>query len=294
MPENKIANMDSTYMNYWKLKQVFKKMNSLVIGDTSQLAQFYPSNYIKISARNIDYDFLLSMKWDRVFICFGVANKNIPDKGLYEDINFKLTLDIINKFKSITNKIVVYSTCELWNKYDGGVDLSMPYNFYNTPYANSKHKLTEYLISNKNEYDNVIILFPFNFNSSFRSNDFLFGKIFNSIINKNKIEIGDTYFYRDLIHPSYVVKVSIETNENKLVGSGRLTFVNDFIRDLYTYYDLSYNSLVIEGRKNFKEYTKINEFYLKSNMCYYPYSELLSKTINDINKKILCKKIKQH
>ncbi len=261
-------------------------MNNLVIGDTSQLAQFFPNNYIKISARNINYDFLLSMKWDRVFICFGVSNKNVSDKELYDDINFKLTLDIINKFKFNTNKIVVYSTCELWNKYDGGVDLSMPYNFYDTPYINSKYNLTEYLINNKDEYDNVIILFPFNFNSSFRSNDFLFGKIFNSVINKTKIEIGDTYFYRDLIHPSYVVKVSIEANENKLVGSGRLTFVNDFIRDLYKNYNLDYKSLVIENNNKFNEYDRKKEYYLKSDICQYSYSELLKETINNIDKKI--------
>lgn len=259
-------------------------MNSLVIGETSQLAQFFPKEYVKISARNINYDLLLSTNWDRVFICFGVSSKNIEDKELYDDINFKLTLDIINKFKWVSNKIVIYSTCELWNRCDGAVDLSTPYDFYETPYINSKHKLTNFINNNKNEYDNVIIMFPFNFNSPFRSNNFLFGKIFNSIINKTKIEIGDTYFYRDLIHPSYVVKTSISENVNKLVGSGRLTFVNDFIRDLYSHYDLSYETLVIEDRKTFKEYNKINEFYLRSDICDYPYSTLLNETINDINK----------
>lgn len=261
-------------------------MDNLVIGSTSQLSYYFPDDYIKIPSRNINYDSLLSKKWDRVFICLGESRKFIDNIELYDDINFYLTLDIIEKFKNISNKIIVYSTCELWNQYDGSVSLSMDYNFYSTPYIQSKYKLTKLITDNQENYHNVIILYPFNFNSIIRDNNFLFGKIFNSIINKTKIEIGDTYFYRDLIHPIHVVNESINSTSHQLVGSGRLTFVNDFIRDLYKHYGLSYESLVVEHKDKFNEYERRKEYYLKSEFNQYDYSQLLKDTINDINIKI--------
>lgn len=261
-------------------------MDNLVIGNTSQLSHYFPSDYIKISSRDINYEQLLNKNWDRVFICLGESRKFISDIDTYNNINFNLTLDIIKKLKKISNKIIVYSTCELWNKYDGPVDLTMDYSYYNTPYLESKFKLTELITKNPIEYHNVIILYPFNFNSIFRNDNFLFGKIFNSIINKTKIEIGDTYFYRDLIHPIHVVEESINSTSHKIVGSGRLTFVNDFIRDLYKYYNLSYESLVVEHKEKFNEYERRKEYYLKSEINQYTYSNLLNDTINDINLKI--------
>ena len=261
-------------------------MDNLVIGNTSQLSYYFPNDYIKISSRDINYNLLLNKKWDRVFICIGESRKFINDLDSYDNINFHMTLDIIKKFKNISNKIIVYSTCELWNQYDGPIDLKMDYSFYSTPYLQSKFKLTELITKNSTDYHNVIILYPFNFNSIFRNDNFLFGKIFNSIINKTKIEIGDTYFYRDLIHPIHVVNESINLNSHQLVGSGRLTFVNDFIRDLYKYYNLSYESLVVEHKEKFNEYERRKEYYLKSEINQYSYSQLLNDTINDINIKI--------
>jgi hypothetical protein len=162
----------------------------------------------------------------------------------------------------------------------------MKFKFFETSYSKSKHKITDFILKNIEKYSNVIILYPFNFNSTYRNDDFLFGKIFNSIINKTQVEIGDTYFYRDIIHPSLVVKESITSNSHKIIGSGRLTYVNDFIRDLYKNYNLDYKSLVIENNNKFNEYDRKKEYYLKSNICQYSYSELLKDTINDIDKKI--------
>jgi hypothetical protein len=261
-------------------------MNNLVIGNTSQLSNYFPDNFLKISSRNINYDNILNKRWDRIFICAGESRKYIDNVELHNQINFNLTIDIIDKLKFISNKIIIYSTCELWNQYDGPIDLQMKFNFFETLYLKSKHKITEYIIKNQEKYSNVIILYPFNFNSTYRNNDFLFGKIFNSIINKTPIEIGDTYFYRDLIHPSLVVKESIVSNSHKIIGSGRLTYVNDFIRDLYKNYDLDYESLVTENKNKFNEYDRKKEYYLKSNICQYSYSELLKDTINDINNKL--------
>ena len=59
--------------------------------------------------------------------------------------------------------------------------------------------------------------------------------------SREKIEIGDTYFYRDIIHPKYVVERSILADKDEIVGSGRLTFINDFIRNLYHFSGLKIN-----------------------------------------------------
>jgi nucleoside-diphosphate-sugar epimerase len=261
-------------------------MNNLVIGKTSQLSHYFPDDYIKISSRDIDFNYLMSKDWDSVFICIGESRKFLDDIKIYDDVNFYLTLDIIDKLKNISRKIIVYSTCELWNQYDGPINISMSFNFFSTPYLKSKYKLSKYLIQNSKEYYNVFILYPFNFNSIYRNDSFLFGKIFDSIVNKKTIEIGDTYFYRDIIHPSFVVKESINSYNHKIIGSGRIIFVNDFIRALYNEFNMIYEDYVIENIDKYNEYDKRKEYYLSSNICLHGYKQLLDNTIEDINKLI--------
>jgi nucleoside-diphosphate-sugar epimerase len=258
-------------------------MKNLVIGNTSQLSYFFPNDYIKVSSRDLDYDFICSENWNKVFICFGESRKFINNIEIYDDINFNYTINIVDKVKNISNKVIVYSTCELWNQYEGQIDIKLNFNFYSTPYLQSKYKLSNYILSN-NKYHNVIIIYPFNFNSIHRNNQFLFGKIFDSIINKTKIEIGDTYFCRDMIHPKFVVSESIKSEHHQIVGSGRMIYVNDFIRDLYANFDLEYNNYVTENISKYKEYDKRKEYYLRSNYCLYSYKQLLYDTIEDINK----------
>lgn len=258
-------------------------MRNLVIGNTSQLSYYFPDDYVKISSRNIDYNLIESENWDRVFLCFGESRKFLDDIKIYDDINFYYTLDVINRIKKISRNVIVYSTCELWNQYDGKIDISMNFNFFSTPYLQSKYKLSKYLLNNKSEYYNVFIMYPFNFNSTYRSDNFLFGKVFNSIINKSPIEIGDTYFYRDIVHPKFVAERSIKATNHEIVGSGRLTFVNDFIRDIYDYYKMDYDKYVIESVGKYNEYDKKKEYYLNSKKAYYTYKQLLTDTIKDIN-----------
>lgn len=261
-------------------------MKNLVIGNTSQISYYFPKeNFEFISSRNVDYK-LLNKEYNRVFLCFGESRKFIDNNKIYDEVNYDLTIDLINKLKNKSQKIVVYSTCELWNKYSGQISLNSDFNFFETNYLNSKFKLTNHIISNKNEFENVIIMFPFNFNSIHRNVNFLFGKIFNSIIEKKKIEIGNTYFYRDIIHPKFVVENSIQANENQIIGSGRMIFVNDFIRDLYKHYGLDYSEFIYENFDKFNEYEKNNEYYLKSENCLLSYKELLDLTIEDINTRL--------
>jgi nucleoside-diphosphate-sugar epimerase len=260
-------------------------MRNLVIGNTSQLSYYFPDDYVKISSRNIDYDFIRSENWNRVFLCFGESRKFLSDIKIYDDINFYYTLEVINNIKDVSRNIIVYSTCELWNQIDGKIDISMNFNFFSTPYLQSKYRISKYLLNNKSEYYNVFIIYPFNFNSIYRSDDFLFGKIFNSIINKKKIEIGYTYFYRDIVHPKFVVDKSISARGHEIIGSGRLTFVNDFIRDLYQHYQMDYDEYVIENFDKYNEYDKRKEYYLNSKKPLYTYMQLLKDTISDIDKK---------
>jgi hypothetical protein len=160
----------------------------------------------------------------------------------------------------------------------------MRFNFYPSSYLQSKYKISKYVMEN-DKYFNVFVMFPFNFNSTYRTTNFLFGKIFDSIVNKKTIEIGDTYFYRDMIHPNFVVQESIQTNNHKIIGSGRMVFVNDFIRDLYSHYNLNYDDFVIENLDKFNEYEIRKEYYLSSQKSLYTYKELFNDTIIDIDNK---------
>lgn len=257
-------------------------MKNLIIGNTSQLAYYFPDDYEKISSRNIN--FTNNIQYDRVYICFAEQRTYIQnDKKLFFDINIDYTLNVIKHFSKISNKIIIYGTSELWNNHNGPIDINTTFNHKQTDYINSKRLLVEIV---KKLYPNVIILHPFNFNSIYRKDGFLFSKIFDSIINEKKITIGNTYFYRELIHPKFVVEQSIKAESDMIIGSGRLTFINDFIRKLYLHFNLDYNKFVIE---DFKENITTNEniFYLNSKQVLY--NNLFEETIKEIN---MLKKVK--
>jgi len=251
---------------------------NLVIGNTSQLSYYFPDDYIKISSRNIDFEYHKNQKYDRIYLCFAEQRTFIEDdKELFTNINVDYTVKVIEELKDYCNKIIVYSTCELWNNVDGSVKIEQSYNYNYSPYIESKEKMSDYIIENYS--DDVIVLYPFNFNSPHRKPGFLFSKIFDSILNNKKIEIGNTYFYRDLVHPKYVVERSILAQEHELVGSGRLTHVNDFIRELYSGMDMNYDEYVIE---NFDHNLKVERktFWQDSNICLY--KKLIEDTLNEL------------
>ena len=131
-------------------------MNSLIIGNTSQLSYYFPKEYVRVSSRNLDIDKLKDQNWDRVFICLGESRKFIKDLKVYDEVNFYLTLKIIDELKEISRKVIVYSTCELWNQYDGQISLSDNFNFYTTPYLQSKYKISKYIIDNKDFIQNTL------------------------------------------------------------------------------------------------------------------------------------------
>jgi len=256
-------------------------MNNLIIGNTSQLSHYFPKEYERVNSRNIP-SYIFTKEYDRVFITFAEQRLHelITPEDYYE-INVKLTVELAKCFKGRANKVVVYGSCELWNAYEGAIDLNDSFHYRRDNrywgYCASKEYMVKRL---KDEgLDNIIVIHPFNFNSVYRKPGFLFAKIFDSIMNRKRIIIGDTYFYRDLIHPSYVVERSILAEKDEIVGSGRLTHVNDFIRDLYRSELLDYSEFIEEVETDLE---KKSPLYLKSKEAKYSYEKLLKDTLYDI------------
>jgi hypothetical protein len=253
----------------------------LVIGN-SQLSKYFPNEeYIKISSRNIDFDFLKNNTWESVYITF--AEQKIYETNIdYITPNYIYTLNIIETLLKNSNKIVCYTSCELWNNLSGYISLNSAPNF-NT---NNEYAISKLLLLNKikerrlidDVYNKVIFIHPFYFNSVYRSEYFLFGKIFDSIINRKKINVRSLDFYRDMIHTKFLVKKSIEQKNDCVVGSGKLFHVGNFIKDLYKLNELDFNYFV-----NQEGNTTSNKKLIMANVEWqYSYDNLLLDTINDI------------
>lgn len=227
-------------------------IDNLIVGSTSQLSYYFPKNFIRISSRDM-FNNIPIKTWDTVYLCFGENRtflSNSKEANIIQsfyDINYQLTLDAVNHFMPISNRVVVYSTAELWSNYTGPVSLTTPYNFNINHYTLSKYNVS-LMLQDKKLYSNVNLVYPFNFNGIYRNGNFLFGKIFDSIINKIKIQIGDTYFFRDIIHPSFIAKQSqcLNIGVDSIMGSGNLIHVNSFIRKLYKRFNLNYEDYVEE------------------------------------------------
>jgi nucleoside-diphosphate-sugar epimerase len=261
-------------------------MKNLIIGKSSQLSYFFPVEYERISSRDIDMNYLRYNRWDSVYITFAEQRVYMSDID-YINPNFIYTRDVLENLVGSSNKIVIYGSCDLWNNKIGCVYPEDEFDYsYSNDYCLSKEKLINYIKERREKgwWKNVIIIHPFNFNSTYRKQEFLFGKIFNSIINKTPIEIGNTNFYRDIVHTKYMVERSIKATKDEIVGSGRLYFIHDFIKDLYNYFGMDY-----------KEYVKSNDvtksrhseriFYSYQDEVY-TYDMLLKDTIEDIEKRI--------
>lgn len=259
-------------------------MHNLIIGNTSQLFHFFPKNYKNISSRNIDWTSHKTQKYNYVFILFAEQRTFLNEtEDFFKKINVDYTLKVIDFFKEISNNVVVYSTSELWNNYEGMISLNHAFNYNYTPYIKSKEILCNFINENKQKYKNVNIIYPFNFNSPFRKDGFLFSKIFASLINKSHIEIGNINFYRDIVHPNIIVKESIQTKTDKLIGTGELINIEKFVIDLYNSLNLNFNDYVNINDKNNLPNTRKNYYSAKK---YSTYNELLTLTKIDANNKI--------
>lgn len=253
-------------------------MKDLLIGNTAQLAYYFPPTIQKISSRNISNDIFLN-DWNRVYICFAEQRTFKKEDELFNKINFEYTRDII---KQLNAKIIIYySTAELWNNTVGEINPNMSYNYHDSYYVKSKEKITNYL---KENHNNVKIAYPFNFNSKYRMPPFLFGKVLKSIIERKKIILGDTYYYRELLHPNFIVNESLYQNDDKIIGTGKLIFINAFIRSLYSAFDMDYDEYVEEDLNHLSIYRK-NIFY-NNIRCSFSEHDLRQIMISEIKEMI--------
>jgi nucleoside-diphosphate-sugar epimerase len=259
--------------------------NSLVIGKTSQLSYFFPSEYDRISSRDINFSNIKN--YDKIYITFAEQRTFLNEtEKFFTDINVDYTLEVINKIKHLCNRVVVFSTSELWNDYEGPVSLDLKFKYNYSPYIKSKEILSEQILSNRHLYPNVDIIYPFNFNSPYRKEGFLFSKIFKSIITKEKISVGDLDFNRDIIHPEIIIKNSISSNGDLLIGSGQAIAIKKFITILYEKFDLDPEEYIFfDSNNNLNNNRK--EYYSK--MKYSSEIELIDLTYKDIKREIeLC------
>jgi nucleoside-diphosphate-sugar epimerase len=257
-------------------------MSNLIIGGSSQLSLYFPPEYDRISSRNIDYSSILEKRYDSIYLTFAEQRTFLKEEDyLFEQVNFDYTVDVINRIKDKCNRVVLYSTSELWNRYNGPVSLDMPFFYNPSAYIRSKELLCNYINERRDLYENVVIIYPFNFNSPYRRNGFLFSKIFDSLINGSKNLIGSLAFRRDMIHPSIIVKHSITSNSDLLIGGGELVDMNFFVRDLFNSFDLNYEDYISSQNVNNFGVTR-NEYF--SSDKYSDYSQLLNLTINDVKK----------
>lgn len=258
-------------------------MKNLFLGNGNQLSFFWPrENTEFISRKDINISYIKSKEWKNVYISYSNGQTFLKDwwyfTQFYQD-NVAQPLAMIDAIKDNCEKIYLYSTTELWNKYNGPINTNKPFNFdQNLPYVRSKEIMTKLLLERND--NKVIILYPMSFNSAYRKEQrYLFSKIFNSIIEKKEICIGNTYRYRELLHPKFVVQESLNATEHKIIGSGRLIFINDFIRDLYKIFNMKYEDYVQENLNN-KDDRGI--FYTDNKKCLCSYEELLRDTVIDV------------
>ena len=255
-------------------------MNNLIIGDTSQLNHYFPSDYHRISSRNVDIKLIQDGGYDNVYLLFAEQRTFLnQDESFFIDVNVTYTLKIIDEIKDYVNRIVVFSTSELWNDCVGGVTVNDDYKYNYSPYIKSKEILCNNINEFKDKYENVNIIYPFNFNSPNRKSGFLFSKIYDSLINKQRHSIGDINFNRDIVHPEIIVKNSILTNNDMLVGTGELINVLDFTKTLFNLYNMNFDDYISINSKNSLPNVR-KEYYSK--IKFSSKEELINLTINDL------------
>jgi len=218
-------------------------MRNLVIGNTSQLAHYFPEDYVKISSRNIP-DEVFTEKWENIYVCFAEQRTFLDDTDVFFDINCAYTMRVVDGLKY--DRLYFYSTILLWsalNKFD----VYTPFKYHETPYMESKEEITRYIMGKTN----TTVLFPCNFNSIYRKDGSLFGKVFDSIKNRKQITLGDTNFTKELTHPRRVVEESFGT-EHKIIHGVKVN-VNEVIRELYSRSGLIYEDYVTEVNQGREE-----------------------------------------
>ena len=258
-------------------------MTDLIIGSTSQLANYFPENIRRISSRNIKLD-EFENKYNNIYITFAeqrTFKTNLTEND-FIDINVHYTNKIINELYTKCKKIIIYGTAELWNAHEGPININTEIKYHYNPYIKSKEVLNNLVLEkrNKEKWKNVIIIHPVNYNSIGRKKGFLFYKIFESILKKKKITVGDLDIDRDIIHAKYLAQKSLSCKNDSIIGSGYTTNIREFVITLYSEFGLNYFNYVEEVIK-LQSPHKNNSFWLETSEKYF---DLLKDTIDDMKR----------
>ena len=71
-------------------------LENLVVGNTSQLAHYFPDDYTKISSREI-FPHVYTKRYNRVYLCLGVSKRGLK-ASYYNAVNVSYTLELVKKF----------------------------------------------------------------------------------------------------------------------------------------------------------------------------------------------------
>lgn len=249
----------------------------LIIGETSQISHYLPDSITRVSARNIP-EYVFQTSWDRIYVCFAeqrtIHSHDKAYKLKFFQTNVDLTLSIIEKIKS--KEIVYFSTVELWGNCTGPISLKTPFDFEENYYTTSKYEATKRLMN----MEHVMIAFPFNFNSKHRSTEFLMGKVFRSLMHKEKISVGCLNWNRDILHAKWVANQAQNLKSSAIIGSGTYFNVKSYVKDLYEIFGMNFNEFVTELNESSR---KKNLTYLSSDKILYSYEQLLEDTVADLH-----------
>ena len=257
---------------------------NLIIGNTSQFFTYFKEqdpNIIGVSSRNFDLSSIGFHEYNRAILTFG-EHRTFADISLedYISVNVDYTLEVINKIKDQCKTIVVFITSELWNNCSGGITLETPINYNYTHYIKSKEILRDKIMHLRESQGlNIIMVYPFNCNSPYRKDGFLFKKFINLINDKQPIIIGDLNFQRDLPHPKLLVETCLSSTEDAIIGSGNLTNMREFYTKILGCFDIEYKNYVTETPKIFQN-TRLPFYYDTKEK----YNGIIEDTIYDIKK----------
>lgn len=259
-------------------------MKNLIVGKTSQLTNYLldiDGDIELTSSRNFDENKLSENRYDKIFILFAeqrtFLNENL---SFYTNVNVDYTLDVLKKLSKKCNRIVVFGSSELWNQYSGPINIKLPFNYHNSGYIESKELFINKI--NNSSFDcEIKVIHPFNYNSPLRKEGFLFSKFMDVILYKKHIDIGNINIERDIIHPKLIAQECFNNSNNDvIVGSGKLINVKSFYVNLLSYFKINYDDYVKEKFQTIDSSGK-NGYFLDTNNIY---QTLLEDTIYDVER----------
>lgn len=256
---------------------------NLIIGNTSQLTPYFKElsgDIVTVSSRDFTPDKVGNQQFNRVFLTFAEQRTFLTSGfNVFKETNVDYTIKVIREMAPYTKTFVVYLTSELWNNYSGEIDLTMPFYYNFSPYIGSKDILHSEILKLRVEGIDIKIVYPFNFNSPYRKEGFLFSKFMSIILHNEHITVGDLNFTRDIVHPKLIVDTSLNTDSDVIVGSGNLINIRQFYVDLLENFGINYTEHVTEEPSMFVNTRE--PYYLKTD---HKYNNLLNDTIDDIRK----------